>query len=135
MRFQIAFKYLHTFDALTPPGKVVLSGEEVYALVQGYRTSPAAERAWEAHRRYVDVQFMVSGEEFIYHAPLDWLEVTKDYDAAGDYELLRGTNLQCLHFRAGYFGIFFPHDGHKPGCSVTESSLVSKVVVKVRLGN
>jgi YhcH/YjgK/YiaL family protein len=132
-RFQIAFQYLRRFDPLTPPGKVILSGEDVYAVVQGYVTSPAQERAWEAHRRYVDVQYMVTGEELIYHSPLDRLEVTKAYDGTADYELLRGPDLQCVHLRAGYFGIFFSQDGHKPGCTMAEPSKISKVVIKVRL--
>ena len=76
----LALYFLLTFDVRTPAGKVTLSGDDVYATIQSYWTSPASERKWESHRRYVDVQFMVTGEELIYHAPLDQLEVTQPYD-------------------------------------------------------
>jgi len=133
-RFELALDFLRTFDARTPAGKLKLAGDDVYAMVQSYGTSPASERKWESHRCYVDVQFMVTGEELIYHAPLDQLEVAQPYDAIADYELYQGPDHQYVHMRAGDFGIFFPHDGHKPGCSSSAPGSVNKVVVKVRLG-
>ena len=132
-RFALAFDFLKSFDGNLAPGKVIISGDEVYAMIQAYDTSPAVERKWEAHRRYADVQFVCSGQELIYHSPLDLISSVQPYDEKGDYELFVGPDLQFVNLRAGDFGIFFPEDGHKPGCSAGSAIPVKKVVMKVRL--
>ena len=131
--FCAAFDYLRTFDPKTPPGKVIVNGDEVYAVVQEYTTAPAGERKWEAHRRYADVQFLVSGQELIYHSPLDLISSVQPYDEKGDYELFVGPDLQFVNLRAGDFGIFYPENGHKPGCSAVSAIPVKNFVMKVRL--
>lgn len=132
-RFALAFDFLKSFHGNAAPGKIVISGDEVYAMIQAYDTSPAGDRSWEAHRRYADVQFVYLGEELIYHSPLAVLKTTKAYDATGDYELFHGADRQYVHLAAKDFAIFFPEDGHKPGCSVHAIQAVQKVVVKVRV--
>jgi YhcH/YjgK/YiaL family protein len=132
-RFALAFDFLKSFDGNLAPGKVIISGDEVYAMIQAYDTSLALDRSWEAHRIYADVQFVYSGEELIYYSPLKELESIKAYDAVGDYELFRGSDRYCDHLSANDFAIFFPEDGHKPGCSVCDSKTVRKVVVKVKV--
>lgn len=132
-RFKLGLDYLATFDPATPPGRVPLDGDQVYALVQHYDSSPAAPKPFESHRTYVDLQFVVAGEELIYTAPLDRLQVTRPYEAANDYALYTGPDDTPLRMRAGDFCLLFPQDGHKPCCVWTAVSPVKKVVVKVRL--
>jgi len=132
-RFALAFDFLKSFDRNLAPGKTIISGDEVYAMIQAYDTSLAADRSWEAHRRYADVQFVYSGGELIYHSPLAALKVAKAYDTTGDYELFQGGDRQYVHLSPNDFAIFFPEDGHKPGCSVQATQPVRKVVVKVRV--
>jgi len=129
--FKMAFEYLRNFDRRTPPGKIILAGDRVHAIPQEYTTSLAADRDWEAHRRYADIQFMVEGEELIYCSPRLALVSKKSYDAIGDYELFRGPDIQYIHLRPGYFGVFMPQEAHKPGCSVHAAKTVKKVVMKV----
>ena len=66
-----------------PDGRVDIDGEDVYALVQSYETL-AGEPRFEAHRRYIDIQYVVSGAEIIGWAPLAALVVTDGYDRAKD---------------------------------------------------
>ena len=132
-KFALAFDFLKSFDGTAAPGKIVISGDDIYAMVQAYDTTPAGERSWEAHQRYADVQYVHSGEELIYHSPLAELESTKAYDPAGDYELFRGLDRFCVHLGPKDFAIFFPEDGHKPGCSVNGPRAARKVVVKVKV--
>ena len=69
-RLAAAFDYLAAFDPAKPDGKYPIDGDAVYALVQSYATRPAAEKKWESHRRYLDVQYVVSGRERITVAPI-----------------------------------------------------------------
>jgi len=64
-RFTLAFDFLAEFDPATPPGRISLDDDNVYALVQSYQTITAASRPFEAHRAYADIQFVAEGEEII----------------------------------------------------------------------
>ena len=130
-----AFAYLQTLDANTPTGRYELAGDQVYALVQRYRTKPLHQAALEVHRKYVDVQFILAGRETILWAPLAALiTVTQPYDPARDigfFAMVEGTT--PLSLGPGQFSILFPQDGHAPGLEAAGAADVVKVVVKIRL--
>lgn len=132
--FSAAFAYLRAFDPETPDGKVILDRDQLFALPQRYDTSPAATRRFEAHRRYIDIQFILTGEEVIEHAPIEWLpEVTEPYSNDRDVMFFRDP-AACSRtlLRAGDFAIYFPADGHKPCCQAGhQPAAVRKVVIKI----
>ena len=67
------------------PGRHEIDGEEVYASVQRHFTKPVAERQYESHRKYIDIQYIHTGREIMYWAPLPLLtKVTMPYDEKGD---------------------------------------------------
>ena len=104
---------------------------DVYALVQQYNTRHPSEVPWEAHRAFYDVQFVVSGVERMDYANVQTLDVTKEYDADGDYLLLAGEGISFV-MPAGSFAIFGPQDAHRPAIAVDEPVATRKIVVKVR---
>ena len=132
-RFAQAFDFLAEFKVSTPDGRISLDGDNLYALVQSNQTAPAAGKPFESHRQYADVQFVAAGEEIIGTATLDRLQVTTAYSAANDAALYAGPDDTPLRLRAGDFCVLWPQDGHKPGCQWRASTLVKKVVIKVRL--
>jgi len=132
-RFARAFDYLARFDPATPDGRVAVAGDDVYASVQSYTTAPAAEKPFESHRLYGDIQCVFAGEEIIQVATLDRLRVTRPYAAEGDYALYAGEDDWPLFLRPREFAVLFPQDGHKPGCVWRSAGPVKKVVMKVRL--
>ncbi len=131
-RIAVALKYLQENDCTKLPlGKIPLQGDQIFALVQDNTTKPRAEGVWEAHRRYIDVQFVAAGAEEMGWASINNLTVKKPYDEAADYALFEG-NGSFIHVPAGSFTIFFPEDGHIPGSAISDvPSAVRKVVVKV----
>lgn len=133
-RFAAAFDWLARFSPATPDGRYDIDGDNVFALVQSYDTAPAAEKKYEAHRVYADVQYIAAGTEVIFYVPTQGLSIVKDYDAEKDY-LLYGEPAAAtpLHMAPGSFAVFLPHDGHKPGCTNGAPSRIKKVVVKVRV--
>ena len=132
-RLALGLDYLRRFDPATPDGRVALDGDNVYALVQSYRPTPAAQRPFESHRAHIDIQYVVAGEEIIGYSPLDRLKETMPYSAEKDAALYSGPDDNPIILRAGDFTILFPQDGHKPGCLWREPVAVRKVVVKVKI--
>lgn len=126
-----ALEYLaRTHFAGMAPGRYDLDGNNMYALVQQYETRPRDKGLWEAHRRYIDVQYVAAGSETMGYAPLDTMTVSRAYAPENDCVLLSGGG-DFLTARAGTFAVFFPEDVHMP-CLVKDApGTVRKVVVKV----
>ncbi|RRJ95070.1 YhcH/YjgK/YiaL family protein [Opitutaceae bacterium TAV4] len=136
--FDASFDYLRRFDHATPDGRHDIDGDRIYALVQSYETRPAEapDKFFETHRRYIDIQYLVAGEEAIPCVPAARLTTQQTYDAQRD--LLLYTD--CMHetpalseFCPGDFAIYFPEDAHKPGCTLRpgHSANVRKIVIKI----
>jgi YhcH/YjgK/YiaL family protein len=134
-RLAAAFDYLASFDPATPDGKYPIDADRVHVLVQSYATKPAAEKKWESHRRYLDVQYIVSGRELITVAPIGALAGATEYNEAKDVINYSGASGEAstLFVEGGQFAIFLPEDGHRPGVAVDATEDVRKVVVKVAL--
>ncbi len=114
-------------------GKYPINGEDAYLSVQEYETKPEAEKKWEAHRDFIDIQIVLSGREFMGCAPLGSLAEKEPYDPAKDVAFFRDgpEPRSALVARPGDFCVFFPRDVHKPGCAVGAPTKVKKAVIKV----
>lgn len=132
-RFARAFAFLESVTTATADGRHDIDGDDLYALVQRYQTRPPAGMKLEAHRRYIDIQFLGSGREVIHWSPLATLsEVTLPYDPAQDVSLFAAVAPTVpVRLTAGQFAILFPDDAHGPCCAWDEPEDVLKVVVKV----
>jgi YhcH/YjgK/YiaL family protein len=100
-----------------------------YALVQEHETKLRSQAKWEAHRKMIDLQFMVCGQELMGYADIARLKMGEYHDV-DDYSLGEGDG-EWLRLNAQYFMILFPQDGHMPSIAVTEPEKVRKVVVKI----
>lgn len=130
-RIRAALDYLAKTDfAAMEPGRYAIDGDKVYAMVQCYETRPREKGKWEAHRRYIDVQYVVEGIEAMGYAPLDKLTVTQPYIEEKDCLFLAGEG-SILKVPAKTFAVFFPQDAHMPCLAVAAPAPVRKVVVKV----
>ncbi len=118
------------------PGRHAIDGDAVYALAQEYQTKPRTAGLWEAHRRYLDIQYIASGSEIMGYAPITALSVQAPYTAEKDCELFGGPTAglgEFFRMPAGFFAIFAPADGHMPGLADGAPAAVRKVVVKVKI--
>lgn len=129
-RLAAALHYLNAtdFDAL-PPGRYDIDGARMYALVFEYQTKPRATAFWEAHRQFIDVQYVHRGVELMGYAPLEDL-VAGPYDVEKDYLKADGEG-DFLQLRAGSFVVFGPQDAHMPGVALGDPQPVKKIVIKV----
>lgn len=131
--FEKAFEFLKTKNLKElEAGQYEIDGNAVFASVQEYTTQDEKDKNWEAHEKYIDIQLIIEGQEIMGYAPVSCLEVREDLRPEKDMifykETSEGSNVK---FSEGDFAIFFPEDGHKPGCALGEPSKVKKVVVKV----
>ena len=128
-----AFTFLKETDLnKLEPGKHIIDGDDLFAIVMEYDTKDAAGGLLEAHRRYIDVQYMVSGKELMGVAQLSAQVPEKEYDEKDDYVLFK-DDMSFVKVESGQFTVFFPNDLHLPCIKVNEAEKVRKVVVKVRV--
>jgi YhcH/YjgK/YiaL family protein len=134
-RWDKAFSFLKSTDLSGLELKRYdIDGDNLYAPVSEYQTKNEEDARYEAHQRYIDIQYVVSGKEMIGVAPMSQKkDVLEPYDSTRDIEFLTvsgGENRLAMPDR---FFIFFPEDAHRPGLKDTENSPVRKIVVKVRV--
>ena len=114
-------------------GRVEIDGQQVFAIIQRYETVIAGVPKFEYHKKYVDIQYVASGEEVIGWAPADEITVTEAYDA--DKDICFGTvpkgEITPVYMRSGQAAVLYPEDGHAPRLAAGAPSHVLKVVVKV----
>lgn len=118
-----------------PGGRVDVDGDDLFLLLNSYETHSPEGAFLEAHQQYIDVMYMVEGEEIIYVKPTDRLRtITKPYDREGDYLLAElDRDATPVRLGAGQFIVLFPQDAHAPGCYDQTPEAVKKIVAKVRL--
>ncbi len=124
----------HANDANLPE-RVDIDGKDVYALVQVYQTAPAAEPVrLEAHKAYIDIQYIAAGEEVMGWAHVAELQAPTPYNP--DKDVFHGTlpaaQVTPVLVKAGQAAIFFPVDAHAPKLAGQLPSDVRKIVLKVR---
>lgn len=103
-----------------------------FALEQAYRTKPRTEGFFESHRKYIDVQLIVAGEETMEVEDIARLTVSMPYVAERDLiKYADAAVASQLIMRAGDAAVFFPEDGHMPSLQWRGPMLVRKSVVKV----
>ena len=111
-----------------------IDGDNLYALVSEYLTKNEEDARYEAHQKYIDIQYVVSGKELIGVAPMSQKkDILEPYDGTKDVEFLtvhQGENRLAVPDR---FFIFFPEDAHRPGLKDGENSPVRKIVIKVKV--
>ncbi|MFM1747831.1 MAG: hypothetical protein RLZZ188_1497 [Verrucomicrobiota bacterium] len=120
------------------PGKsarVELEGG-AFAMEQAYFTKARAEGFFESHRRFIDVQVVVAGDEVIEVVDAARSAVQVPYDAERDFtHHADATGASVVRLGAGDVAVFFPTDVHLPGLRSGGSAVaVRKTVVKVPVG-
>ena len=129
--FDKAFEFLKREDLETlPVGKYEIHGKDIFALVQEYETKALETASYEAHKKYIDIQYLIEGTENMGYAQTNKLEVSVPYNEETDFIELVGEPRLTL-FGKGEFFILFPEDAHMPGVLNKESKKVRKVVVKI----
>ncbi len=114
--------------------KYSVDGEKIYYTLQRYTTKPLNEGKLEAHRKYIDIQFLLAGEEILGYAPLKDLTTAQEYNHQKDIAFFNTPKeITKVILEPGLFCILFPDDAHLPCRQLAGPADVRKVVIKIRL--
>lgn len=130
--WQAALDFMKKEDLSTlENGRYDLSGG-TYIAVSGYDTKDPEKAKYEVHRKYIDIQYVPEGEEYIEVLPMSHFKEEQNYNAEKDIIFFEenppGTK---LYADKEHFFIFFPDEAHKPGLKINTSAKVKKIVVKI----
>lgn len=126
------FEFLVEQDLETlEKGKYVLAGDTLFAMVDQYVTKNEEGTNFEAHRKYIDLQYIIEGEERIGVSDLKGYEVVEPYDDERDiaFYTLPHNNYRVADNER--FFIFFPTDAHRPCVKTDYKKSVKKIVFKI----
>ncbi|WP_159517621.1 YhcH/YjgK/YiaL family protein [Sunxiuqinia indica] len=112
-------------------GKYPLVGDRVFAMVSEYETKSPQDAKWEAHRKYIDLQYVVAGQEVIGVLPLGKTIDPKDYNEQKDLIFFGEQDGEFFTATPDCFFLFFPDDVHRPCMMIEQSEPVKKLVIKI----
>lgn len=119
----------------------------VKAIVSEYETKAISEYGYEAHKKFIDIQYLLKGSEKVCCLPIEQLKEMKSYSEENDaafYAVLAHQTSDLSHQTSSvrpqevtignsFFAIFYPQDGHMPQLCVNTPETVKKVVIKVKI--
>lgn len=128
--FAAAFDFLKRPDiAALPVGRCEVLGRRVFAIVGKDKGKGRENARLEAHRKYIDIQFVISGDEWIGWRDLKTCrESGLGYSAEKEIQFYTAAPEKWFRVPPKSFAIFFPEDAHAP---LAGKGPVHKVVMKV----
>ena len=118
-------------------GTYEIDGKRVFAMIQSYRKKQQTqEMMFEAHKKYIDLQYIVNGMEKIRWAKLDKVDLVEErYSSGGDIAFYEGNAMFDFTLTKGTFLLLYPEDAHLPGLSAQKDINVRKIVFKIQVDN
>ncbi len=128
--FKQAFDYIQNNDlSKMEPGKILLDGDKLYLSIMEIEGKTPEAAKMESHRKYIDIQVVISGVETMGWTPIEHCTNAIDpYNAEKDLQFFTDQPNTYLTVHPGEFAIFFPEDGHAPGIG---NDPIKKAVLKV----
>lgn len=128
-----AFAYLKNTDLkMLNNGRHVIDGNTIYAIVTEAPSKDYDKTAFESHRKYIDLQYVIEGEENMAKTPVTSVTVNKPYDEAADIAYYAGDG-KIYTVPAGTFMLFFPTEAHRPNITPGGNKVVKKIVIKIKV--
>ena len=127
-----AIDFVLAMDENIECGRYTVDEDDIFAVVsEGYATTEG-EILYETHETYLDLQYILKGDDTVWYADADECEVKVPYESERDVTFLTCDKGQTVKFKAGDFYILHPFDAHAP-CRGDEPKYYKKVVVKVKI--
>ena len=123
-----AFEAISSLTSLEPKTYPLSNGNRFFVAVGTTRDPDLAE----AHRKYMDIQYIVKGQEVMGWAPLDACTPSGEFNVDGDCGMYSG-NFQFLTITEGNCYVAFPEDAHMPAVYLDTPKDFVKIVVKLKV--
>lgn len=130
-KFEKAFKFLEENNLEEMEcGRYEIDGNNLFISIMEYNTVSEDKCLWEAHKKYIDIQYIIHGSEKMGYTNVHNINITKSYDENKDILFGEGRG-SFINVSKGEFVIFTPNDGHMPNINIDNSQYVKKAVVKI----
>jgi biofilm protein TabA len=128
--FKKAFTFLRENDlSKLAVGRHEIDGDKLFCLISQGTGKTRTEAKLEAHRKYIDIQYIISGTDEMGWKPIaKCINIDTEYSEATDIVFFKDNPQTWKKVPAGSFAIFFPQDAHAPMVSNSE---IRKAVIKV----
>lgn len=127
------FTYAKEHDlASYEKGSHEIDGERLFVNIVEYETTTPENRFWEAHKEYLDVHVMLSGQEQIDLNFIGNMEL-KEYVPKDDFLPMDGEKNGSVILRPGDFLVCYPNDAHRTAVEVKGAEKVKKAIFKVQI--
>ncbi len=124
-----ALAVIENLESLAPATYPLSNGGRV--IVNDVSTTKEAGLL-EAHREFLDIQYVLEGAEYTGWAPVDTLTLDGEFNTQKDVGKYSGS-CQYMHIPAGYCYIVFPEDAHAPGVHLDTPLTERKIIVKLKV--
>lgn len=130
LAFQKAFEFLRKKDLINlPTGRYEIDGDNIYVNIDEYETKISDNV--ESHKKYIDIQYLIKGEENIGVASPNNLKIIEEYNDEKDIVFYNGDTRK-IKIKENEFVIFYPEDAHLPCQIINFPQKVKKAVVKIK---
>ena len=137
--FKKAFEFLVNNDLKNfEDGKYEIDSDNIFLNVQTLTLKPKEELKWEAHKKYIDIQFIIKNREMMgVYDKSEFDKIEKEYDENKDVIFYQNENknYNFVNLKENDFIIFYPQDVHAPMLRVKndKEEKVKKVIVKIKI--
>jgi len=127
-----AFHFLKSADLKAMPlGKQEIEGKHLFVSVAEYYGKQKPDALYESHKKYIDIQYVIKGEEIMGLTTLDKAAIKEPYNEEKDIAFYNYDGGDYMKATPENFFIFFPEDVHRPSITTGDSVLIKKIVVKI----
>lgn len=131
--FRKAFAFLKNSDLEHMEiGRYEIDGDDVFAMIQKQTTVAPEKKKAESHFKYIDVQYLISGEEKQGFASLTEGMEREEHPECDVIYYSNVPDEKFIRLKPGDFAVYFTNDVHRPNCAPGESMEIRKVVLKIR---
>lgn len=128
--------FILNIDPDIKAGRHIIS-DYAFINIDEYNTKPENEIKLEAHKKYIDIQFLIKGKERVYTTDLEGLETMVPYNSEKDVEFYltpKNKKLNLSYLTKDKFIVLYPDDVHSP-CIQFENEIepVKKAIVKIQI--
>lgn len=132
-KVQRCLEYAKTHNLVEyKPGSYPIEGEDIFVNIVEYETKTPEERFWEAHKKYIDIHYLLRGQEQINLNFIEKME-QKEFVEKDDFLPLEGQSAASVILNETDFLVCYPEDGHMTAIKVDKPMTIKKAIFKAAL--
>lgn len=132
--------FREAFDALakivndTPDERITVDGDNIFINLSTYTNKNVSECLFESHKKYIDIQYVITGAELIDVCRTNTLKATDDRLDTDDIAFYENSDIfSTAYLTDGIFVVLFPGEAHRPcvapdGKGIKTKKAVAKII-------